>query len=176
MPRHAYQLLAVVAAIALTSTANTVLILLVSTSRLLYGVSKSEYRSFPTVFSRIHRTRQTPYLAVALVGGLTVPFVLIGDLGAVAGLANAALLIVFVLVNGALLKLRFDAPRVRVHCPAHCRTALDYRSLGACHISRASRHLSRKSDVDKGPFTDGSVREPTAPFFEFFDTLRSVAL
>jgi APA family basic amino acid/polyamine antiporter len=52
-------------------------------------------------------------LAVALVGGLTVPFVLIGDLGAVAGLANAALLIVFVLVNGALLKLRFDAPRVR---------------------------------------------------------------
>jgi APA family basic amino acid/polyamine antiporter len=102
-----------VAAIALTSTANTVLILLVSTSRLLYGVSKSEYRSFPTVFSRIHRTRRTPYLAVALVGGLTVPFVLIGDLGAVAGLANAALLIVFVLVNGALLKLRFDAPRVR---------------------------------------------------------------
>lgn len=103
----------IVAAIALTSTANTVLILLVSTSRLLYGVSKSEYRSFPTAFSRIHRTRRTPYLAVALVGGLTLPFVLIGDLGAVAGLANAALLVVFVLANGALLKLRFDAPDVR---------------------------------------------------------------
>jgi APA family basic amino acid/polyamine antiporter len=48
-----------------------------------------------------------------LVGGLTLPFVLIGDLGAVAGLANAALLVVFVLVNGALVKLRFDAPDVR---------------------------------------------------------------
>ena len=102
-----------VAAIALTSTANTVLILLVSTSRLLYGVSKSEYRSFPTVFSKVHQTRRTPYLAVALVGALTVPFVLIGDLGAVAGLANAALLVVFVMVNGSLLKLRFDAPDVR---------------------------------------------------------------
>lgn len=103
----------VVAAIALTSTANTVLILLVSTSRLLYGVSKSEHRSFPTVFSRIHRRRRTPYLAVALVGGVTVPFVLIGDLGAVAAVANAALLVVFVLVNSSLLKLRFDAPDVR---------------------------------------------------------------
>jgi APA family basic amino acid/polyamine antiporter len=102
-----------VAAIALTSTANTVLILLVSTSRLVYGVSKSEHRSFPTLFSRVHRGRRTPYLAVALVGGLTVPFVLIGDLGAVAGLANAALLVVFVVVNASLLKLRYDAPDVR---------------------------------------------------------------
>jgi APA family basic amino acid/polyamine antiporter len=100
----------VVGAIALTSTANTVLILLVSTSRLLYGVSKSEYRSFPTAFSRIHAGRRTPYLAVALVGGLTIPFVLLGDLGQVAALANAALLVVFVMVNVALLKLRFDRP------------------------------------------------------------------
>lgn len=100
----------VVGAIALTSTANTVLILLVSTSRLLYGVSKSEYRSFPTAFSRIHAGRRTPYLAVALVGVLTIPFVLLGDLGQVAALANAALLVVFVMVNVALLKLRFDHP------------------------------------------------------------------
>ena len=81
-----------------------------STSRLLYGVSKTEYRSFPTLFSRVHPQRQTPYAAIALVGGLTVPFVLLGDLGQVAGLSNAALLVVFVLVNAALLKLRYDRP------------------------------------------------------------------
>ncbi len=103
----------VVGAIALTSTANTVLILLVSTSRLVYGVSKSEYRSLPTVFSRIHEGRGTPYLAVALVGLLTVPFVLLGDLGQVAALANGSLLVVFVAVNAALLKLRFDRPGLR---------------------------------------------------------------
>ena len=101
----------VVGAIALASTGNTVLILLVSTSRLLYGVSKSEYRSFPSVFSRVHPRRRTPHFAVALVGGTTIPFVLLGDLGQVAAIANVALLVVFVIVNGALLKLRFDEPR-----------------------------------------------------------------
>jgi APA family basic amino acid/polyamine antiporter len=98
----------VVAAIALTSTANTVLILLVSTSRLLYGVSKAEYGSFPTAFSRVHPRRRTPHLAVALVGALAVPFVLLGDLGTVVGLANAALLVVFALVNAALVAIRLD--------------------------------------------------------------------
>jgi APA family basic amino acid/polyamine antiporter len=104
---------ALVGAIALTSTANTVLILLVSTSRLVYGVSKSEYRSFPSLFARIHRGRRTPYLAIALVSGVTIPFTLLRDIGQVAGLANGGLLVVFVCINGALLKLRFDAPDAR---------------------------------------------------------------
>jgi APA family basic amino acid/polyamine antiporter len=103
----------VITAIALTSTANTVLILLVSTSRLVYGVSKSEYRSFPTVFSRVHAARQTPYLAVALVGGVTIPVTLLDDLGQVASLANGGLLVVFVVVNAALLKLRYEQPDER---------------------------------------------------------------
>jgi APA family basic amino acid/polyamine antiporter len=101
---------AVVGAIALTATANTVLIMLVSTSRLVYGVSKSEYRSFPTTFSRVHARRRTPYLAIGLVAVLTAPFVLLRDLAFVVGVANAALLVVFLFVNAALLKLRFDAP------------------------------------------------------------------
>jgi APA family basic amino acid/polyamine antiporter len=85
----------------------------VSTSRLVYGVSKSEYRSFPSLFARIHTDRRTPYLAIALTGGVTVPFTLLRDLGQVAGLANGGLLVVFVLINSALLKLRFDAPDAR---------------------------------------------------------------
>lgn len=96
-----------VSAIALFATSNTVLILLVSTSRLLYGVSKTEYRSFPSVFTRVHGTRQTPYLAVALVAVVAVPFVLLRDLGLVAELANVAILLVFVAVNASLLKLRY---------------------------------------------------------------------
>jgi APA family basic amino acid/polyamine antiporter len=100
------------AVIALFSTTNTVLILQISTSRLLYGVSKSEYHVFPAVLSRVHPSRQTPHYAVALVGVLAIPFVLLGDIGLVAGLANFMLLLVFVLVNAALLKLRFSQPRV----------------------------------------------------------------
>lgn len=93
--------------IALFATSNTVLILLVSTSRLLYGVSKTEYRSFPSLFTRVHGERKTPYLAIAFVGLIAVPFVLLGDLGLVAELANVAILLVFVAVNAALLRLRY---------------------------------------------------------------------
>jgi len=100
----------VLVAIALFSTTNTVLILLISTSRLLFGVSREEYRSFPTVFFRVHPTRQTPQYAVFLVGAITIPFVFFGDIGQVAGLANLVLLVVFVLINAALLKLRYDQP------------------------------------------------------------------
>jgi len=100
----------VVGAIALFSTTNTVLILLVSTSRLFYGVSKTEYRAFPSVFSRVHPTRRTPHYAVFAVGALTVPFVLLGDVGRVAGVANLLLLVVFLLVNAAQLRLRYSDP------------------------------------------------------------------
>ena len=102
-----------IAAIALFATANTVLILLVSTSRLLYGVSKAEHRSFPTVLSRVHPERRTPHYAVFLVGAAAVPFTLIGDVGEAAGLANVVLLVVFALVNAALLRLRFVRPTDR---------------------------------------------------------------
>jgi len=98
------------AVIALFSTANTVLILLVSTSRMLYGVSKAEHRSFPTLFSRVHPRRRTPHYAVALAGVVTAAFTVVGDVGAVASVANLFLLVVFVLVNAALLRLRVTRP------------------------------------------------------------------
>jgi len=97
----------VLSAIALFATANTVLILLVSTSRVIYGVSKAEYNSFPAVFARVHPNRKTPYVAVSLIAVVTIPFALVGDLGVVAELANLALLTVFVVVNLSLLKLRY---------------------------------------------------------------------
>lgn len=47
---------------------------------------------------------------MAAIGVLTGAFVLLGDLALVAGLANLLLLVVFVLVNAALIKLRVDHP------------------------------------------------------------------
>ncbi|MFB6196385.1 MAG: APC family permease [Haloplanus sp.] len=100
----------IVGVIALFSTTNTVLILQISTSRLLYGVSKSEYHVFPERFSRIHPSREVPHYAVFAVGLGTLPFVFIGDLGFVAELANLTLLGIFVLVDAALLRLRYTRP------------------------------------------------------------------
>lgn len=98
----------VLSAIALFATANTVLILLISTSRIVYGVSKEEYNSFPSVFATVHPVRKTPYVAVIAVAVVTIPFAAVGDLGDVAELANLALLTVFIIVNVSLLKLRYD--------------------------------------------------------------------
>lgn len=47
----------VLSVIALFATSNTVLIVLVSTSRVTYGISKEEYNSFPSVFTRGIRLR-----------------------------------------------------------------------------------------------------------------------
>jgi APA family basic amino acid/polyamine antiporter len=98
-----------VAAIALFATMNTVLINLISTSRLVYGVAKEEHRTFPAMLSRVHASRGTPHLAIATVGVLASAFALIGDVGTVAALANLAMLVLFVLVNTALIRIRFTS-------------------------------------------------------------------
>ncbi len=102
----------VISVIALFSTMNTVMILQISTSRLLYGVSKKEYDSFPEVFSKVHEDTRTPYVSVWSVGVMTAAFTVLGDIGVVAGLANLFLLIVFVLINLSLLSLRYRRPDI----------------------------------------------------------------
>lgn len=104
------QAFTVISVIALFATMNTVLITLISTSRILYGVSKDEYHFLPTVFSKVHKRTRTPHIAVLSVCLLSIVFTLPGDIGFVAGLANLFLLIVFVLVNASLLKLRYRYP------------------------------------------------------------------
>lgn len=99
--------------IAVFSTTNTVLIQLISTSRLLYGVSKKKYKLFPKSFSKIHSKRKTPYVSIAVIGVLALLFTFISDIGIVAGLSNMFLFLIFILVNLSLLKLRFKRPDQR---------------------------------------------------------------
>lgn len=130
---------------ALFATANTAMILLISTSRIVYGVSKAEYNSFPTVFATVHPRRQTPYAAVVLVALVTIPFAFVGDLGTVAELANLALLAVFVVVNASLLKLRYDgdAEGGRLPRTAEFRMGLSDGGVGESHRRRIGIVLSR---------------------------------
>jgi APA family basic amino acid/polyamine antiporter len=96
--------------IALFATTNTVLIMLVSGSRILYGVSLDN--ALPGIFSIIHQKRKTPWIAVIVIGTLSASFVFIGDIGTVANISVFAIIMVFVLVNLALIWLRYKQPDV----------------------------------------------------------------
>ena len=95
--------------IALFSTANTVLIMLMSAARLLYGMA--EDGSLPSVFARIHRTRQTPFMATIAISALAVMMIVtLRKIAIVASLTNFALLTTFVIINGAVIVLRYREP------------------------------------------------------------------
>lgn len=101
------------AGIALLSTANTVLILLMSAARLLYGMA--EDGSLPRRLAAVHPGRSTPIVATATVTCVAAAIVLaFDDIEAVASLTNVTLLLTFVVINGAVIALRRlepDTPR-----------------------------------------------------------------
>jgi APA family basic amino acid/polyamine antiporter len=98
----------VVAVIALFSTANTILLLLVAASRLIYGMASGG--SLPRFLAWVHPSRQTPARAIALCLLVSAGFALSGDLSLVAGATNFAVFIGFAAVNLSLIVLRYTRP------------------------------------------------------------------
>lgn len=99
-------------AIALFSTGNTVLILVMAAARLLYGMA--EDGALPSGLARIHRTRKTPHVATLVVAlaAITV-MVALERIEVVANLTNFVMLVTFVIVNAAAIALRYREPDVR---------------------------------------------------------------
>jgi APA family basic amino acid/polyamine antiporter len=62
----------------------------------------------PRAFDRVHRTRQTPILAIAFTTVLAMLLASLGDLSDLAGTTTTLLLFVFIAVNIAVLVLRRD--------------------------------------------------------------------
>jgi basic amino acid/polyamine antiporter, APA family len=108
----------VLAIIALFSTANTVLIMLVTNSRMIYGMAK-EMKSLPKILSKVHKKTRTPYVAILVFMLLCIAFTLIGDLELVANLTNLFVFITFASVNLALIVLRYKEPKMKrpFKCP-----------------------------------------------------------
>jgi basic amino acid/polyamine antiporter, APA family len=91
--------------IALFSTSNTVLLTMVTTSRMMYGVGKKD--RLWKIFSHVHPKRRTPYLAVIIIGIVTIVFTLIGNLEFVANLTTMLLFVTFAMVNLGAIILRY---------------------------------------------------------------------
>jgi len=102
------------ALIALFAVTNTALINMIMASRLVYGMSNEGI--VPAIFGRVGARRQTPYVAIAFTVLIALTLVATGDLAGLADTTVLLLLLVFAVVNIAVLVLRKvpdeDAERV----------------------------------------------------------------
>jgi len=96
--------------IALVATASTVLIFLIAFSRRLFGMA--EEHSLPKIFSSIHPTRKTPWVAIFAMMSIALLFVLIGDIKTVASITDFGAFLIFSFVNLSLIWLRYKEPSV----------------------------------------------------------------
>ncbi|MFW9827116.1 MAG: APC family permease [Candidatus Thorarchaeota archaeon] len=96
--------------IALFATANTVLIMLIVTSRMMYGMARD--KALPKGFKKISPKYRTPYISVLLTACFTIIPVFFGDISIVAHATVFGVLINFFLVNISLIALRKSKPEL----------------------------------------------------------------
>ncbi len=97
-----------VAVMALFATFNTVLLILATGPRAMYGMANR--RILPAVIGKVWPARRTPLVAIAIATALAVAFGLTGDVGYVAQVTNFAVFTLFVAVNASVIRLRFTQP------------------------------------------------------------------
>ena len=94
-------------AIALFATANTVLVLLIVSSRMVYGMARDGF--LPHSLSKLSR-RGTPWIAILAVMILPCFVILVGNIGLVAEITNLGTFIIFATVNLSVIWLRYGKP------------------------------------------------------------------
>ena len=108
MGQRAFFLLSI---IALFSATNTVLLMLLAASRIVYGMASSS--ALPRTFARVYPATGTPWAATLAVILPSLAFVLLQDTGFVANVANFTLFLTFMVINAALIVLRYRQPEAR---------------------------------------------------------------
>ncbi|MFX0077419.1 MAG: APC family permease [Candidatus Hermodarchaeota archaeon] len=96
--------------IALFATANTVLIMLIVTSRMMYGMARD--KALPEGIGKVSPKFKTPVLAVILTMIFTIVPLFFGDIRIVADATVFGVLITFFLVNLSLIVLRKKKPNL----------------------------------------------------------------
>lgn len=98
----------IVSVMALFATSNTVLLMLLAASRIMYGMAESG--SLPGVLALVHPVARTPWAAILLVMVLGMAFSLLNDIAFVANINNFTLFLTFMVVNAVLIVLRYKKP------------------------------------------------------------------
>lgn len=97
-------------AIALFATTNTVLIILIVASRIVYGMARDG--SLPRKLSQIHPKRRTPWATVLVTMILSMVFVFFGDIELIANVTSLGAFITFTVINLSLIWLRYTKPNL----------------------------------------------------------------
>lgn len=102
-----------ITAVAIVATLNGVIILIIMASRVLYGLG--DRGRIPKMFSQVHPVTRTPLVATALVTVAVLALALWLPLGALAERATQSILLVFTLVNAALIQIKRRADPAPEH-------------------------------------------------------------
>lgn len=97
--------------IALFATANTVLIISIVGSRMVYGMARDGV--LPSSLLKVHRKTGTPWTAITCITVLSLLLlVLLQDIKFVAGITSLGVFITFLLVNLSVILLRYQEPEL----------------------------------------------------------------
>jgi basic amino acid/polyamine antiporter, APA family len=94
------------AAIALVAVSNTALINMIMASRIVYGMARQGI--IPSALGRVDGARGTPIVAIVFTTLVAFALIVTGDLSTLADMTVLLLLVVFAVVNVAVLVLRRD--------------------------------------------------------------------
>ncbi|WOF16720.1 amino acid permease [Methanoplanus sp. FWC-SCC4] len=94
--------------IALFATANTVLLMMLSASRIMYGMAKKG--RLPQAVSYVSKSRRTPVVAIVIVTVLSILFLSAGGIKDVAFITNFTLFATFAIINASVIVLRIIMP------------------------------------------------------------------
>lgn len=97
--------------IALFATSNTVLLMLLATSRIAYGMAKDS--PLPDALGKIHSRTRTPWVAILTVMVFSILLILPGRIEVVANATDFIIFTIFAAINGAVIWLRYKEPKTR---------------------------------------------------------------
>ena len=99
--------------ITLFAVANTALMNFIMGSRLIYGMAKQGL--LPAVLGKVHPARKTPHVAIVLLAAIVAILAFVGNIKELASATSLLLLLVFGLMNAALVVLKLRPGEARGH-------------------------------------------------------------
>ena len=98
----------ILSVIALFSTFNTALVMLLSGSRLIFGIA--ERKALPKLFMSVLKRYKTPWASIIVIIIASMLFLLLDDLKTIANLTNFTIFVVFIVINASVIYFRYKKP------------------------------------------------------------------